>query len=72
MRIRDLDEGALDAFKQGFNKGLGKTAFKPAKRETPLARLDPRELKKVLKTILSSEPLDQYQMDYLRSVYRQL
>lgn len=48
MRIRDLDEGALDAFKQGFNKGLGKTAFKPAKRNS-LGSIRPSGVEKSFK-----------------------
>lgn len=72
MRIKDLDEGAWDNFKQGFSKGLGKNVFNPSPRETPLARLDPRALKKVLKSVLRGEQLDQTQLDYLQSVYKQL
>ena len=66
MRIKDLDEGAWDNFKHGFNQGFGKA------KTPPLARLDPRALKKVLKSILRNEQLDQTQLDYLKSVYKQL
>lgn len=72
MRIKDLDEGVLDSFKQGFNKGLGKNAFTPKKRETPLARLNPAELKRVLRTIIKGEQLDAAQLAYLQSIYNQI
>ena len=72
MRIRDLDEGAWDSFQKGFSKGLNKPSLGLGKREPPLARLDPRALKKVLKSILRGEQLDQTQLDYLQSIYKQI
>ena len=72
MRIRDLDEGAWDSFKQGFNKTLGTSKSFSAKKETPLARIDPRVLKLVLRDVIKGTTLKQDQIEYLQSIYKQL
>ena len=76
MRIRDLHDGFVDSFKQGYNK----TAPEPVDTSAPstdtkqsvFSMLDPRDTKKILANIINGQPLDQFQMSLIKKMYAKL
>ena len=75
MRIRDLHDGFVDSFKQGYNK----TAPIPAAptpstdtKQSVFSMLDPRDTKKILANIINAQPLDDRQMSLIKKMYAKL
>ena len=76
MRIRDLHDGFVDSFKQGYNK----TAPEPVDTSAPstdakqsvFSMLDPRDTKKILSNIINAQPLDDRQMSLIKKMYARL
>ena len=79
MRIRDLHDGFVDSFKQGYNK----TAPEPTElasasasadntKKSVFSMLDPRDTKKILANIINGQPLDNRQMSLVKKMYNKL
>ena len=79
MRIRDLHEGFVDSFKQGYNK-TAPAELDPSSAPAPtdntkqsaFSILDPRDTKKILANIINGQPLDDRQLSMIKKVYNKL
>jgi hypothetical protein len=79
MRIRDLHDGFVDSFKQGYNKTAPEpTELAPASapadntKKSVFSMLDPRDTKKILANIINGQPLDNRQMSLVKKMYNKL
>lgn len=77
MNIKDIiSEGPIDAFKQGFQRGLTgtgttATATKSAS-SSPLSSVDPKEFKQIIGNVLNQQALTDAQLFTLKELYRKL
>ena len=76
MRIRDLHDGFVDSFKQGYNKTAPVPSTKPLPsdntEQSVFSILDPRDTKKILANIINGQPLDPRQMSMIKKIYAKL
>ena len=76
MRIRDLHDGFVDSFKQGYNKTapepVAPTAPSTDTKQSVFSMLDPRDTKKILSNIINAQPLDDRQMSLIKKMYARL
>jgi hypothetical protein len=76
MRIRDLHDGFVDSFKQGYNKTapepVDPTAPSTDTKQSVFSMLDPRDTKKILANIINAQPLDNRQMSLIKKMYAKL
>ena len=76
MRIRDLHDGFVDSFKQGYNKTapepVDPTAPSTDTKQSVFSILDPRDTKQILANIIKSKPLDDRQMSLIKKIYDRL
>ena len=76
MRIRDLHDGFVDSFKQGYNKTapepVDPTAPTTDTKQSVFSILDPRDTKQILANIINGQPLDPRQMSLIKKIYNKL
>ena len=72
MRIRDLNEGFADGFKQGLGKSLSTPKPAAKQKANAFSSLAPSDAKKILAAILNGQQLDRRQLAALQQVYNKL